>query len=109
MVYTLDDLRRIIAPIAERYGLKAVYVFGSYARGEADADSDVDLLVDLSGTGIRSLFSLGSVYCDLESALEKNIDLVPVSSLEQRPGSASDVSFRDTVQKERVRIYDAAS
>ena len=63
MVYTIDDLQRIIAPIAEQYGLRAVYVFGSYARGEANADSDIDLLVDLTGTNIRSLFALGSVYC----------------------------------------------
>ena len=103
MVYTIDDLRRIIAPIAEQYGLRAVYVFGSYARGEANADSDIDLLVDLTGTNIRSLFALGSVYCDLESALGKSIDLIPVSK------SASDELFRNTVQTERVRIYDAAS
>lgn len=50
MVYTIDDLQRIIAPIAEQYGLRAVYVFGSYARREANADSDIDLLVDLTGT-----------------------------------------------------------
>ena len=79
MVYTIEDLRRIIAPIAEQYGLRAVYVFGSYARGEANADSDIDLLVDLTGTNIRSLFALGSVYCDLESALGKSIDLIPVA------------------------------
>ena len=107
MVYTMDDLRRIIAPIAAQYGLRAVYVFGSYARGEAD--SDIDLLVDLTGTNIRSLLALGSVYCDLESALGKSIDLLPVSSLEQGSQSASDALFRDAVQKERVRIYDAAS
>lgn len=109
MVYTIDDLRRIIVPIAEQYGLRAVYVFGSYARGEANADSDIDLLVDLTGTNIRSLFALGSVYCDLESALGKSIDLIPVSSLEQTSKSASDELFRNTVQTERVRIYDAAS
>ena len=63
------DLQRIIAPIAEQYGLWAVYVFGSYARGEANADSDIDLLVDLIGTSIRLLLALGNVYCDLESAL----------------------------------------
>ena len=103
MVYTIDDLRRIIAPIAEQYGLRAVYVFGSYAH------SDIDLLVDLTGTNIRSLFALGSVYCDLESALGKSIDLIPVSSLEQTSKSASDELFRNTVQTERVRIYDAAS
>ena len=109
MVYTIDDLRRIIAPIAERYGLRAVYVFGSYARGKANADSDIDLLVDLTGTNIRSLFALGSVYCDLESVLGKSIDLIPVSSLEQTSKNASDELFRNAVQTERVRIYDAAS
>ena len=87
----------------------AVYVFGSYARGEANADSDIDLLVDLTGTNIRSLFALGSVYCDLESALGKSIDLIPVSALEQTSKSMSDDLFRNAVQTERVRIYDAAS
>ena len=106
MVYTIDDLQRIIAPIAEQYGLRAVYVFGSYARREANADSDIDLLVDLTGTNIRSLFALGSVYCDLESALGKSI---PVSALEQTSKSTSDDLFRNAVQTERVRIYDAAS
>ena len=105
MVYTIDDLQRIIAPIAEQYGLRAVYVFGSYAN----ADSDIDLLVDLTGTNIRSLFALGSVYCDLESALGKSIDLIPVSALEQTSKSTSDDLFRNAVQTERVRIYDAAS
>ena len=35
MVYTVDELKKIVAPIAEKYQLPAVYVFGSYARGEA--------------------------------------------------------------------------
>ena len=55
------------------------------------------------------MLALGSVYCDLESALGKSIDLLPVSSLEQGSQSASDALFRDAVQKERVRIYDAAN
>ena len=76
---------------------------------EANADSDIDLLVDLTGTNIRSLFALGSVYCDLESALGKSIDLIPVSALEQTSKSTSDDLFRNAVQTERVRIYDAAS
>ena len=109
MIYTIDEISRRIRPVAEKYHLKTVYLFGSYARGEANADSDIDLLVDLTGTNIRSLFALGSVYCDLESALGKSIDLIPVSSLEQTSKSASDELFRNAVQTERVRIYDAAS
>ena len=37
MVYTLEQLREKITPIAEKYRIPAVYVFGSYARGEATA------------------------------------------------------------------------
>ena len=49
MIYTIDEISSRIRPVAEKYHLKAVYLFGSYARGEARDDSDVDLLVDLSG------------------------------------------------------------
>lgn len=46
MIYTAEEIRRCITPIAVRYRLKAVYLFGSYARGEATDESDIDLLID---------------------------------------------------------------
>ena len=52
--------------------------------------------------------SLSAVYCDLEDALQKSIDLITVSSLEQRPQMENDIRFRDTVLKERVNLYVAA-
>ena len=42
-VYTLEEIAERIAPVARKYNIPKVYVFGSYARGEADPDSDVDL------------------------------------------------------------------
>lgn len=44
-VYTLEGLSSIVAPIAERYGTGPIQVFGSYARGEATPESDIDLLI----------------------------------------------------------------
>ena len=67
--YSVEEIKRRVTPVAQKYHLTAVYLFGSYARGDATAGSDVDLLVDLSGTGIDSLFKLGGLYSDLESAL----------------------------------------
>lgn len=61
-------------------------------------------MIDTSGTNIKSLLSLSAVYCDLEDALQKSIDLITVSSLEQRPQMENDVRFRDTVLKERVNL-----
>ena len=108
MIYTYEDLKRIIAPIAKQYGLPAVYLFGSYARGTATEDSDIDLLVDTTGTNLTSLFSLGKLYCDLEDALGKNIDLITVSALTQREQMPSDKVFRETILSERMDIYVAA-
>lgn len=108
MVYTVEQIAQRILPVAQKYGLKAVYLFGSYARGTATDSSDIDLLIDTSGTNIKSLLTLSAVYCDLEDALRKSIDLITVSSLEQRPQMENDVRFRDTVLKERVNLYAAA-
>lgn len=108
MIYTMEQIKQIVRPIAEQYGLRAVYVFGSYATGRAGADSDIDLLVDTTGTTLTSLMALGALYCDLEKALQKPIDLVTVASLEQSHHMESDHIFREQVEKERVSIYAAA-
>lgn len=78
MVYTVEQIAQRILPVAQKYGLKAVYLFGSYARGTATDSSDIDLLIDTSGTNIKSLLTLSAVYCDLEDALRKSIDLIIV-------------------------------
>lgn len=108
MIYSVEEIQRAIIPIAKKYGLKAVYLFGSYARGTATESSDIDFLIDTSGTEIKSLLSLAAVYCDFENALNKPIDLITVSSLEQPVQRASELSFRTNVKNERVNIYAAA-
>lgn len=108
MVYTLEEIARRVRPIAEKYHLRAVYVFGSYARGEATENSDIDLLVDTAGADLRGLLALGGLYNDLEEALEKKLDLVTVSALEQPCRRMSDRMFRDTVNSERRELYAVA-
>lgn len=108
MIYTVDEIRAIVTPIAKKYRLPAVYLFGSYARGTADAHSDVDLLVDTAGTELKSLMTLGALYNELEEALGKKIDLITVSGLQQRVQIPSQEAFRDAVWKEKVSLYDAA-
>lgn len=108
MVYSIEQIQKLITPIAKKYGLKSVFLFGSYARGTATENSDVDLIIDTSGTEIKSLLGLAAVYCELEEALKKSIDLVTLSSLEQRSQMPSELSFRANLEKERVNIYDVA-
>lgn len=106
--YTIDEIRTRVEPIAKKYGLAAVYLFGSYARGEATADSDIDLLVDISGTDIDSLFKLGGLYSDLEMALGTSIDVVTSDSIDGPTDRRSQIHFREAVKRERKIIYAAA-
>lgn len=39
-------IKNVIAPIAKSYGIKRIYLFGSYAKGEATEESDIDLLIE---------------------------------------------------------------
>ncbi len=108
MIYTIEEITRLVLPVAEKHGLKAVYLFGSYARGTATDASDVDLMIDTTGTGIKRLLQIAAVYCDLEEALGKPVDLITVSSLEQPARMPSEQRFRKTVWEENVDIYVAA-
>ena len=104
MVYTLEQLAEKIAPIAEKYEIPAVYVFGSYARGEATEDSDVDVLIQDKGSAIQSLFDLGGLYHDLNQALQKNLDIVEEGALDQAHCRRTPW-IAENIIKERVRIY----
>jgi predicted nucleotidyltransferase len=83
---TLDELRQSrrekILKIAAHYGASNIRVFGSVARGESRASSDVDLLVDLEQG--RSLMDLGGLLMELQEELQVRIDLATERML--RPG-----------------------
>lgn len=108
MVYTVDEIKNKVMPILEKYRIPAMYLFGSYARGNATEDSDIDFLIDTTGTDLTSLLRLGALYCDLEEAFQKPIDLITVGAIMQESTMESDIDFRNTVLRERVRLDDVA-
>ena len=105
--YTIEEITRRVTPVAKKYKLAAVYLFGSYARGEATAESDVDLLIDLTGSVIRGL-NFVNLFQDLEDALGVSIDVVTVDSLQIPTPRRGQLHFREAVQRERRIIYAAA-
>ena len=108
MTYSIDEIRAAVIPIARKYNLRAVYLFGSYARGTATDSSDIDLIIDTTDTHIKSLLDLSKVYCDFENVFYKKIDLITADSLESPTHMPSQVRFRENVIKERVSIYAIA-
>ena len=76
-VLTLETLRarrREILRVAERRGARNVRVFGSVARGEAGAESDVDFLVDMDPG--RTVLDLSELILDLQEMLRRKVDVV---------------------------------
>ena len=108
MIYTLDEIKKRIFPVIQKYNIPAMYLFGSYARGEATEESDLDFLVDTTVTSLTSLLALGELYCDLEEVFHKDIDLITVRACLENVVTESDRSFRDTVMRERVKLNDVA-
>lgn len=108
MIYSVSEIQAIVTPIAQKHHLRAVYLFGSYARGTATESSDVDLLIDTEGTAIKSLLDLAAVYCELEDALGKPVDLLTLNSFTQRTQMPSEAAFRKAVNEERRTLYAVA-
>jgi uncharacterized protein len=82
---SIEDLSRVrgqILAVAARHGASNVRVFGSVARGEADAASDIDFLVDFEPG--RSLLDLAALLVDLEDLLGHPVDVVTEPGLKAR-------------------------
>ena len=70
---TIADIQDAVRRTAQDYGLTRVVLFGSFARGEADDSSDIDLVVETS----RPLgFARGAIYSELEQKLGRPIHIV---------------------------------
>ncbi|NLG97368.1 MAG: nucleotidyltransferase family protein [Chloroflexi bacterium] len=84
--------------IAEKHGITKVYVFGSTARGEATAKSDIDFLVEMQ-EGV-SLFGIGGFCYEAEKLLGVPVDVVPLSTLPQ----VSDREFVKNIQEDAIAL-----
>ena len=98
MIYTIDELRNIITPIAVEHGVDSVSLFGSYSKGSATDESDVDLKI--SKGKIKSLFQLTGFRLDVEDALKLPVDVVTETS--------SDKAFLNMIAKDEVLLYRRA-
>ena len=94
-VYTLDEIRTIAAPIAKEHGVDALYLFGSYARGEATPQSDLDFRIEKGR--IRSLFQLAGFRLALENSFSKDLDVLTTQMLSPQ--------FLESIRTEEVLIY----
>ena len=83
VIIMLDILtiKNEIEPIAKLYGVKKLYLFGSYAKGVANEKSDIDLLVEKGKP--MSLLKISGMRQMVEEALKLPVDLVTTAGIEE--------------------------
>ena len=70
----IKEIQKAVVPIAHAYGVKRLYLFGSYAKGTANEESDIDLLVEKGKP--MSLLKLSGMRQMVEEALNLSVDLI---------------------------------
>ena len=95
-MYSAEEIKTIIIPIAEKYGVLRIYLFGSYARGDNTEESDVDLRID---KGKVKGMQMAALLLDLEDALGKPVDLISTTTLDEQ--------FLNSISKEEQLLYAA--
>ena len=95
--HSISEIQQIVSALAREYGAERVYLFGSYARGDMDETSDIDLRIDKGS--IRGI-QLGGLLVDLEDALGVPVDLITTGSL--------DAQFLSAIQPDEVLLYEAS-
>jgi predicted nucleotidyltransferase len=97
-IYSIDEIAQIVAPIARNFGVRKLAVFGSYARGEAAEDSDLDFhLIDRGA--LRGLFRLASFELALEEKFKIPVDVITTDTLYE--------DVRENVEREGLVVYEA--
>ena len=95
-IYTVPQLKDVLTPVFARYGVRRAVLFGSYGKGTATENSDIDLLVD---SGLKGLRFVGFLD-DVQRAIDKDVDLFDVAHIQA--GSRIDREIRET----GVTVYE---
>ncbi|HBM99258.1 MAG TPA: nucleotidyltransferase [Ruminococcus sp.] len=90
------EIQKVVNPIAHTYGVKRLYLFGSYAKGTAHEKSDIDLLVEKGKP--MSLLQLSGMRQMVEEALNLSVDLVTTAGIEEE--------FREKIAGTEILLYE---
>lgn len=94
-VLTLKQIKDRIGPVIQKHGIKNVYLFGSYARGEANRNSDVDIYCDKGD--VDTLWKHSALQDELIDALGKDVDVITI-------GSEMHDYFRQQLEEDMIKI-----
>lgn len=76
-IYSVSTIKSLLQPVFKSYNIKKAILFGSYAKGLATQNSDVDILVD---SGLKGLSFFGLLE-DVVTTLDKNVDMLDTTQI----------------------------
>lgn len=103
-VYTISELKQLMEPICKEFNIPRMYLFGSYATGQADGDSDVDIVID--SQYLHGLLDLFRVREALVQTLGKSVDLLTIGAMKDEEKNPIKQDFLRNYEKEKVCLYE---
>ena len=97
-VYSIEEIREKLNPIFKAAPIKKAILFGSYAKGEQNANSDVDIVIDSEGALLNINFY--GVLDEITEILDKRVDLIEIAEIRRNSPIYS------VVEQEGVVLYD---
>ena len=101
----LKEIKEKVAPIARKYNVSQVYLFGSYARGNMQEESDLDLAIHDEGSDIKDLLSLIRMENDLENVFGLKVDLLTLYQIHENNVPLGR-RFCENFEREKVLLYE---
>ena len=97
-IYTIEEIKKILKEILEKFSVKKAILFGSYAKNTPTSKSDIDLGIDSEGKLLNINFY--GLLEDLVQKLQKNIDLIEITEIKK------DSTIYQEIQKEGIVVYE---
>lgn len=94
-MFTYEEIEEKVVPIAKKYGVDSISLFGSYARGDQTEKSDLDFLIEKGN--LKGLFQYVGLYQELEKVFNCHVDLISTG--------IDDKEFLNRINKDKKIIY----
>jgi predicted nucleotidyltransferase len=105
MIYSLEQIKDLAEPISHKYKINALWIFGSYARGEATEERDVDILIDYTDSIATSLCGYIDIANEFEQIFGKKVDIISTNTLYCTRIKKYFSRFMNIVDTERILLY----
>ena len=95
-LFNTMTIKNLVIPVAQKYGIERIFLFGSMARGDATENSDYDFLITKGN--LKSLIQYMSFVSELENIFHSHVDVITDSS--------SDEDIINTAMQEGILLYE---